>query len=145
MAESILVTGGAGYIGSVVVALLLERGYQPVVYDDLSHGHREALSGGAQLVVGDIGDHTALERVFAEHRPQAVMHFAALIEAGESMQYPERYFRNNTASALTLLETILKHNGKRFVFPSPPPRYGTRKKPRIEEGAPLHQSNANGK
>src|ERR1700758_1501398 len=86
MAERILVTGGAGYIGSVVVAQLLARGYEPVVYDDLSHGHRAALPSAVRLILGDIGDRAALDRAFSEVQPQAVMHFAAFIEAGESMQ-----------------------------------------------------------
>src|SRR5215469_15359802 len=107
MAESILVTGGAGYIGSVVVAQLVARGYQPVVYDDLSHGHRAALPSGVRLMVGDIGDRRALDNALGDVQPQAVMHFAAFIEAGESMQKPEKYFRNNTANALTLLEAVL--------------------------------------
>jgi UDP-glucose 4-epimerase len=112
MAERILVTGGAGYIGSVVVAQLIERGYQPIVFDDLSHGHRAALPAAAKLIVGDIADRAALDAIFKEHQPQAVMHFAAFIEAGESMQFPERFFRNNTANALTLLEAMLAHNVK---------------------------------
>jgi UDP-glucose 4-epimerase len=144
MAEKILVTGGAGYIGSVVVAQLLERGYEPVVYDDLSHGHRAALRSGAKLIAGDIGDRPSLDRVFAEHQPQAVMHFAAFIEAGESMQHPERFFRNNTANALTLLEAMLAHNVKRFVFSSTAALYGTPEKTPIEETAALRPTNAYG-
>jgi UDP-glucose 4-epimerase len=144
MAEKILVTGGAGYIGSVVVAQLLERGYEPVVYDDLLHGHRAALGKDVKLIVGDIGDRAALDRVFAEYQPQAVMHFAAFIEAGESMQHPERFFRNNTANALTLLEAMLAHNVKRFVFSSTAALYGTPEKTPIEENAPLRPTNAYG-
>src|SRR5262250_460687 len=115
MQEPILVAGGAGYIGSVVVAQLVARGYGPVVYDDLSHGHRAALAPGVQLIVGDIGDRAGLDRAFSDVKPQAVMHFAAFIEAGESMQRPEKYFRNNTASALTLLEAVLAHQVPRFM------------------------------
>lgn len=144
MPEKILVTGGAGYIGSVVVAQLLERNYQPIVFDDLSHGHRAALPGGAKLIVGDIADQDFLHRVFVEHQPQAVMHFAAFIEAGESMQHPERFFRNNTASTLTLLETMLAHNVKRLVFSSTAALYGTPEKTPIEEDAPLRPTNAYG-
>jgi len=144
MTERILVAGGAGYIGSVVVARLLARGYEPVVYDDLSHGHRAALPTGAQLIEGDIGDRAALDRAFSEIRPQAVMHFAAFIEAGESMQRPEKYFRNNTASALTLLEAVLAHKVPRFVFSSTAALYGTPDKTPIEETAPLHPANAYG-
>lgn len=144
MTETILVAGGAGYIGSVVVAQLLERGYKPVVFDDLSHGHRAALRPGTTLVVGNIGDRSALEKVFAEFKPAAVLHFAAFIEAGESMVHPEKFFRNNTANALTLLETMLARNVKRFVFSSTAALYGTPEKTPIEEDAPLHPTNAYG-
>ena len=144
MPERILVTGGAGYIGSVVVAQLLERGYEPVVLDNLSHGHRAALPSAANLIVGDIADRAVLDRVFLEYRPQAVMHFAAFIEAGESMQRPEKYFRNNTASTLTLLEGVLANNVKRFVFSSTAALYGTPEKTPIEENAPLRPTNAYG-
>ena len=144
MAERILVTGGAGYIGSVVVAQLLERGYEPIVFDNLSHGHRAALAAGAKLVVGDIADRAALDHVLSEYQPKAAMHFAAFIEAGESMQLPEKYFRNNTANALTLLEALLAHNVKRFVFSSTAALYGTPEKTPIEENAPLHPTNAYG-
>jgi UDP-glucose 4-epimerase len=144
MAERILVTGGAGYIGSVVVAQLVERGYEAVVYDDLSHGHRAALPSGVRLILGDIGDRAALDRAFSEVRPQAVMHFAAFIEAGESMQKPEKYFRNNTASALTLLEAVLAHQVSRFVFSSTAALYGTPEKTPIAETAPLNPTNAYG-
>ena len=144
MRERILVSGGAGYIGSVVVAQLWARGYEPVVFDDLSHGHRAALPEGAQLIVGDIGDRAALDRAFSEVQPQAVMHFAAFIEAGESMQLPEKYFRNNTASALTLLEAVLAHKVPRFVFSSTAALYGTPEKTPIEEAAPLRPTNAYG-
>jgi len=144
MAERILVTGGAGYIGSVVTAQLVGAGYEPVVFDDLSKGHRVALPAGVRLVVGDIADRAALDRALTETRPQAVMHFAAFIEAGESMQRPEKYFRNNTASALTLLEAVLAHQVPRFVFSSTAALYGTPEKTPIEESAPLAPTNAYG-
>jgi UDP-glucose 4-epimerase len=144
MRERILVSGGAGYIGSVVVAQLSARGYEPVVFDDLSHGHRAALPKGVQLIVGDIGDRAALDRAFSEVQPQAVMHFAAFIEAGESMRSPEKYFRNNTASALTLLEAVLAHKVSRLVFSSTAALYGTPEKTPIEEAAPLRPTNAYG-
>jgi UDP-glucose 4-epimerase len=144
MAERILVTGGAGYIGSVVVEQLLKSGYQPIVFDDLSHGHRAALPASARLIVGDIADQTLLKQVFSDVRPHAVMHFAAFIEAGESMQRPEKYFRNNTANALTLLETTLAHGVERFVFSSTAALYGTPEKTPIEEDARLQPTNAYG-
>jgi UDP-glucose 4-epimerase len=144
MAERILVTGGAGYIGSVVVAQLLEQGYDPIVFDDLSNGHRAAVPAGAKLIVGDIADRAALDRVFSEYQPLAVMHFAASIQVAESMRHPEKFFRNNTATALTLLETLLAHSVKRFVFSSTAALFGTPEKIPIEENAPMHPTNAYG-
>ena len=144
MAERILVTGGAGYIGSVVVAQLLAKGYEPIVFDDLSHGHRAAVPSAAKLIVGDVADRGALDEAFTKYEPQAVMHFAAFIEAGESMQRPEKYFRNNTANALTLLEAVLAHGVKRFVFSSTAALYGTPEKTPIEENAALQPTNAYG-
>ena len=144
MAETILVTGGAGYIGSVVVAQLLARGYDAVVFDDLSHGHRAALSPSAKLIVGNIADRAALDRVLVQFEPRAVMHFAAFIEAGESMRHPETFFRNNTANTLTLLEALLAHNVNRFVFSSTAALYGTPEKTPIEETALLQPTNAYG-
>ena len=85
MAERVLVTGGAGYIGSVVTSQLLARGYDVIVYDNLSHGSKKAVPAGAKLVIGDIADRAAVDRIFQEQRIDAVMHFAAFIEAGESM------------------------------------------------------------
>ena len=140
----ILVTGGAGYIGSVVSAELLGAGHQVVVYDNLSHGHRQAVPRGAEVLTGEMGDRQALERAFQQHRPEAVMHFAALIEAGESMQAPERYFRNNTASTLTLLECMLQHGTRRLVFSSTAALYGNPERTPIEEDAALRPTNAYG-
>ena len=140
----ILVAGGAGYIGSVVSAELLRAGHQVVVYDNLSHGHRRAVPRGAEVITGEIGDRAALDRAFQQHRPEAVMHFAALIEAGQSMQAPERYFRNNTASTLTLLECMLQQGTRRLVFSSTAALYGNPGRTPIEEDAPLCPTNAYG-
>jgi len=119
-----LVTGGAGYIGSVVVEQLVEAGHEVVVYDNLSRGRRESVPSGVPLVVGDVGDRVALEAAFAEHQPEAILHFAAWIEAGESMREPAEFFRNNTANALVLLETMLAHDVRRIVFSSTAAVYG---------------------
>jgi UDP-glucose 4-epimerase len=140
----VLVTGGAGYIGSIVSAELLRAGHQVIVYDDLSHGHRRALPEGAEVIIVEVGEREALRRVFQQHRPEAVMHFAALIEAGESMRSPERYFRNNTASSLTLLECMLQHDCKRLVFSSTAALYGNPERTPIQEDAPLVPTNAYG-
>jgi UDP-glucose 4-epimerase len=140
----ILVTGGAGYIGSVVSAELLRAGHRVIVYDDLRHGHRRAVPKSAEFIVGEVGEREALGRAFQKHRPEAVMHFAALIEAGESMRSPERYFRNNTASSLTLLECMLQHECKRLVFSSTAALYGNPERTPIKEDAPLVPTNAYG-
>jgi UDP-glucose 4-epimerase len=144
MKECILVTGGAGYIGSVVAETLLWQGYDVTVLDNLSHGDRAAVPEGAAFVAGDIGDRTALDGVFQNRKFDAVMHFAAWIEAGESMQAPERYFRNNSSNALTLLETILSHKVPRFVFSSTAALYGTPERTPIEETDVLLPVNAYG-
>ncbi len=140
----VLVTGGAGYIGSVVVAQLVAAGHEVVVYDNLSKGYRESVASSAQLVVGDVGDQTRLVAAFAEHRPEAVLHFAAWIEAGESMREPEKFFRNNTANALTLLETVLAHKVRCFVFSSTAALYGDPESTPIAESARLLPTNAYG-
>ncbi|HKW24855.1 MAG TPA: UDP-glucose 4-epimerase GalE, partial [Terriglobales bacterium] len=140
----ILVTGGAGYIGSIVSAELLRAGHQLVVYDNLSHGHRQAVPKGSEIILGEVGDREALSRTFQQHRPEAVMHFAALIEAGESMRLPERYFRNNTASSLTLLECMLQHGCRRLVFSSTAALYGNPERTPIKEDAPPVPTNAYG-
>jgi UDP-glucose 4-epimerase len=140
----VLVTGGAGYIGSVVSAQLVEAGHQVVVYDNLSKGHRESVPAQARLVIGDVGDRAALDAAFAEHQPEAVLHFAAWIEAGESMREPERFFLNNTANALTLLEAVLAHKVRRFVFSSTAALYGEPESTPIRETDKLLPTNAYG-
>ena len=144
MSERVLVTGGAGFIGSVVATQLLEQGYEVVVYDNLSHGNRSAVPPGAELVVDDVGNRDGLDRVLRAHAVDAVMHFAAFIEAGESMREPARYFRNNTASTLTLLEAVLEHELPRFVFSSTAAVYGTPERTPIEETDPLRPTNVYG-
>jgi UDP-glucose 4-epimerase len=140
----VLVTGAAGYIGSVVVAQLADAGHDVLVYDNLSKGRRESIVSSARLVVGDVGDRAALDAAFAAHRSEAVLHFAAWIEAGESMLEPERFFRNNTANALTLLETMLAHQVRRLVFSSTAAVYGDPQRIPIEESDPLRPTNAYG-
>ena len=141
---NILVVGGAGYIGSTVTAQLLRAGHAVVVFDDLSHGHRQAVPAGAELVVGDIGDAAALDGVFARGAFDGVMHFAALIEAGESMQVPERYFHNNSAGTLSLLEAMLRHGVKRLVFSSTAALFGNPERVPIVEDDRLQPTNAYG-
>ena len=140
----VFVCGGAGYIGSVVVSQLVAAGHKVCVYDNLSKGQRKSVPAAATLVVGDVGDRAALEAAFAQHQPEAVMHFAAWIEAGESMREPAKFFRNNTANTLTLLETVLAHCVRCFVFSSTAAVYGDPESIPIHETAKLQPTNAYG-
>jgi UDP-glucose 4-epimerase len=140
----ILVTGGAGYIGGTVTRLLLERGHSVVVYDNLCHAQRSMVPAGATFVEGDVADSKRLDEVFADASFAGVMHFAALIEAGESMRQPEVYFRNNTAATLSLLESMLRNNLRRLVFSSTAAVYGEPVRTPIAEDAALLPTNAYG-
>lgn len=144
MPDRVLVTGGAGYIGSVVTTQLLQRGYEVVVYDNLGNGHKAAVPKRAKFVEGNTGDRAALDRVFKKHKFDGVIHMAASIEAGESMKFPEQYFRNNTANSLTLLEAVLAHKVPRFVFSSTAALFGTPDRTPIEENDPVHPTNTYG-
>jgi UDP-glucose 4-epimerase len=145
----ILVTGGAGYIGGTVAGLLAENGHEAVVFDNLSHGRRDLLPAGVEFVEGELADRPTLENLFASAKDQgkpfdAVLHFAALIEAGESMVHPEQFFRNNTASTLSLLEAILAEGPRRLVFSSTAAVYGEPEVIPIKEDAQLLPTNAYG-
>jgi UDP-glucose 4-epimerase len=140
----VLVTGGAGYIGSVVAAELLQAGHEVVVFDNLSRGHRRAVPKNAELVVGDLADRGCLDQLLRSRTIDAVMHFAALIEAGESMKAPAEFFRNNTSNALTLLEAMLTAQIKRFVFSSTAALFGNPERTPIEEDDPVRPTNAYG-
>jgi UDP-glucose 4-epimerase len=140
----ILITGGAGYIGGTVTRLLLAAGHSVTVYDNLCHSRRLAVAEEAVFVEGDIADRGLIERTLSEGRFDGVMHFAALIEAGESMKHPEIYFRNNTASTLTLLEAMLATGHDRLVFSSTAACYGEPEKTPILEDAKLQPTNPYG-
>src|SRR5437867_12965383 len=103
----ILVVGGAGYIGSVCSELLLDEGHQVAIFDNLSEGHRAAVDSRAQFVEGDLQDRQSIEKALAKQGPDAVMHFAANALVGESMQNPSKYFRNNIANGLNLLDAMV--------------------------------------
>ena len=139
----VLVTGGAGYIGGTVAEQLLDEGHEVVIYDNLCHGHRSMLPAGATFVEGEIADRASLEHTLRSGF-DGVMHFAALIEAGESMQKPEIYFRNNSATTLTLLEGMLASGVRRLVFSSTAALYGEPEVTPIPEDAPLRPTNAYG-
>jgi UDP-glucose 4-epimerase len=140
----VLITGGAGYIGSVVVAELLRANHEVTVYDDLSHGYRKAVPSAAKFVQGEVADRAKLDSIFSSQPIDAVMHFAAFIEAGESMKFPERFFRNNSASTLTLLEAMLAHKIRNFVFSSTAALYGDPEDIPIRETDTLKPTNAYG-
>ena len=141
---NILVTGGAGYIGGTVALRLLSAGHKVFIYDNFCHGHRDLVPAGTRLVEGDVADRAKLERLLREETIDGVMHFAALIEAGESMKHPELFFRNNTASTLTLLEAMLAAGVNRLVFSSTAAVYGEPERTPIEETAALAPTNAYG-
>src|SRR5580692_5895909 len=140
----ILVTGGAGYIGGTLTRLLLAKGHAVTVYDNLCHSKRLAIAPNADFVDGDVADRALLEKTLTAGRFDGVLHFAALIEAGESMKRPEIYFRNNTAASLTLLETMLATGHDRLVFSSTAACYGEPETTPILEDAKLEPTNPYG-
>ena len=132
---AILVTGGAGYIGSHCCRALDAAGYQPITYDNLSTGHRSFAAGA--LVVGDIADKATLARTFAEHDIVAVMHFAAASRVGESMVDPQKYYLNNLAGTLALLDVMRAAGCNRLVFSSSGAVYGNADSKALPEDYPL--------
>lgn len=139
-----LVTGGAGYVGSTVSDELIKAGQEVTILDSLIKGHRAAVPREAAFVQGEVGDRDLLRSLFARGRFDGVLHFAALIEAGESMKQPGQFFRNNAATTLTLLETMLEFGVKRIVFSSTAALYGNPDKTPIEEDARLQPTNPYG-
>ncbi len=144
----ILVTGGAGYIGSHTLRHLLAAGHEPVVLDDLSAGHRAALPAGVPLVEAHIADRPAVAKAFADHRPEAVVHFAGSIEAGESMTDPRRFYANNLVAGLALLDVLVDAAGAGgpvpVVFSSTAAVYGDPTQVPIGEDAPKAPTNVYG-
>ncbi len=122
--SKILVTGGAGYIGSHACKALAAAGFTPVTYDNLVYGHDWAVKWGP-LEIGDIRDEARLAEVLAKHRPMAVMHFAAFAYVGESVADPAQYYLNNVVGTLSLLEAMRAHAVDRIVFSSTCATYGT--------------------
>ena len=132
----ILVTGGAGYVGSHVVWDLVAAGHEPVVIDTLSRGHAQAVPSGVSLLQIDLADKEALSDVFERFRPQAVMHFAGSSLVGESMKHPELYFRNNLSNGLQLLACMVEHKVDKMVFSSSAAVYGEPEEVPITEEHP---------
>jgi UDP-glucose 4-epimerase len=141
---AVLVTGGAGYIGSVTADLLRERGEEVVVLDDLARGHRSALDRDVPLYEGRIGDRDLVGRILREREIESCVHFAALAYVGESVTEPARYFRSNTAEALELIDTLLKGGVRRFVFSSTCATYGEPREVPIPETHPQWPKNPYG-
>lgn len=140
----VLVTGGAGFIGSTVTAELMLRGHEVTILDSLEKGHMGAIPHGVRFHHGDLASDQALTEVFAAESFDAVMHFAAYIEAGESMRDPARFFRNNTGNTLRLAEAAVKHGVSKFIFSSTAAVYGDPQYTPIDESHPTRPTNAYG-
>lgn len=139
----ILVVGGAGYIGSHMVKLLLEGDHEPVTFDDLSSGHRDAVLGG-EFVQASLGDRDAIDSVFSAHRFDAVMHFASFMQVGESVRSPAAYYRNNVTNTLNLLDAMVTAQVRRFVFSSTAAIFGEPTYLPIDEQHPQRPMNPYG-
>jgi len=142
--KSIFVTGGAGYIGSICVEQLLNEGYEVAVFDNLSEGHRKAVDPRAEFFQGNLLDRTVLRHAMGEVKPDAVMHFAANALVGESMQNPSKYFRNNVANGINLLDVAVENGVKKFVFSSTCATFGIPERVPIDESLPQNPINPYG-
>lgn len=144
--KNILVIGGAGYIGSHTVNLLKKSGYNPIIYDNFSKGYREVSEIlDVELVQGDLGDRSRLKEVFEARDITAVMHFAAFIEVGESVEKPAEYYRNNVSKVIELLDQMVESGVKKFIFSSTAATFGEPEKDRIDEEHPQFPINPYGK
>lgn len=140
---NILVTGGAGYIGSVTAEALIQAGHSVTVYDSLVTGHRAAVPDESNFIEADLADSHTLVETFIKNKFDAVMHFAAFIEAGESMKDPGRFYQNNFTNALTLIETAVRAGVKRFVLSSTAAVFKSSEEP-LNEESPLGPTNVYG-
>ena len=140
----ILVGGGAGYIGSVCAELLLDEGHDVAIFDNLSEGHRAAIDSRATFVEGDLQDRQSIEKVLSTQRPEAVMHFAANALVGESMQNPSKYFRNNIANGLNLLDAMVSAGIGKIIFSSTCAIFGPPERVPIDETMPMRPINPYG-
>ncbi len=140
----ILVTGGAGYIGSICVEQLLNAGHSVCIFDNLSEGHRRAIDGRAEWIAGDLQQRCDIEDALEKVRPDAVMHFAANALVGESMENPSKYFRNNVYGGLNLLDAMMAAGCKRLVFSSTCATFGPPERVPIDESLPQRPINPYG-
>lgn len=142
-AKKVLVTGGAGYIGSQVCKLLRRAGYEPVTLDNLSNGRKDVVRWGP-LEVGDIADRAFVAKVLKTHNPIGVLHFAAFTDVGESVHRPEKYYQNNVMGTLNLLEVLREHKINNIIFSSTCATYGDVQKVPIDENTPQRPINPYG-
>ncbi|PHR24075.1 MAG: UDP-glucose 4-epimerase GalE [Desulfotalea sp.] len=142
--KEILVVGGAGYIGSHMCKYLHEKGLQPIVLDNLSYGHRQAVQWGP-FYEGDLADRSLLKKIFARHTIEAVMHFAAFCYVGESVEAPLKYYQNNVSAPLTLLTEMVEHNILNFIFSSTCATYGEPEQLPLLEDFPQNPINPYGR
>lgn len=140
----VLVVGGAGYIGSHMVKMLLQKGHHVITFDNLSTGFRDAVLGG-EFVEGDLADPVALDKLFHVKKPDAVMHFASSSQVGESVTDPEKYYRNNLTNTLNLLRTMIKHGVLRIIFSSSAAIFGEPSYVPIDESHSIRPINPYGK
>ena len=141
---NVLVTGGAGYIGSITTEEMLKQGHRVVVLDNLSRGHRQAVAPEATFIQAGLDNPQALEEVLRHHRIEAVMHLAAFTSVEQSMAEPGKYFRNNVVCGINLLECMLKHGVKHIVFSSSAAVYGEAAELPITEESPMNPVNPYG-
>lgn len=140
----ILIAGGAGYIGSHMVKMLLEQGHRVIVFDNLSSGFRDAVLGGT-FVQGDLADTEKLDEVFTRLQPEAVMHFASHIQVGESVLHPSKYYLNNFTNTMNLLDAMVKHEVRHFIFSSTAAIFGEPEYVPIDEMHPKKPLNPYGR
>ena len=137
----VLVTGGAGYIGSVIVEELVTAGHEPVVYDSFVRGRRAAVIDGVPVVEGDVSDTGSVAGALREYRAEAVIHMAALIEVAESVANPERFFANNVGGSTSVMNAMVETGVKRLVFSSTAALYGDPDRLPITENEPTKPTN----
>ncbi len=141
---AILVTGGAGYIGSAAVEDLYKKGEKVVVLDNLVYGHRESVGAEIPLYEGEIGDKNLVQKIVREHDVEAVMHFSAFAYVGESVEQPQKYYENNFVQTLKLLEVLIANNVKKFIFSSTCATFGEPQYVPIDEKHPQNPVNPYG-
>ena len=141
---AVLVVGGAGYIGSHMVAALMESGTQAIVLDSLVEGHKQAIWPGAKFYEGNMQDTALLDKIFTENAVDSVVHFAAFVVVSESMQNPAKYYENNLVATLNLLQAMLRHNVKKIIFSSTASVYGMAKEMPVTEETPTGPINPYG-